>query len=81
MEFRRASLQRFHTTGVAPRYIPSELRKAVRRKLVMIARATTINDLRIPPDNRLERLSGTLGGYHSICVNDQWRIIFIGTDQ
>lgn len=81
MEFRRNSLRRFHTNGVPPKYIPPELRAAARRKLVMIARATNINDLRIPPANHLERLSGNLDGYHSIRVNAQWRIIFIWTDK
>ncbi|MGP9623576.1 type II toxin-antitoxin system RelE/ParE family toxin [Corynebacterium sp. AOP34-AQ2-28] len=81
MEFRRSSLQRFHTTGAPPKYIPPELRAAVRRKLVMIARATNINDLRVPPTNRLERLSGNLDDYHSIRINSQWRIIFIWTDK
>lgn len=46
----------------------------------MIARATNINDLRVPPTNRLERLSGNLDDYHSIRINSQWRIIFIWTD-
>lgn len=81
MEFRRNSLRRFHANGLPPKYIPPELRAAVRRKLVMIARATNINDLRIPPANHLERLSGNLDGYHSIRVNAQWRIIFIWTDK
>lgn len=81
VEFRRSSLQRFHTTGATPKYIPSELRATVRRKLVMIASATNINDLRVPSANRLERISDSLNGHHSIRVNAQWRIIFIWADQ
>lgn len=81
MEFKRDSLGKFHATGMAPKYIPSELRKAVRRKLVMLGRAKGLDDLRIPPANHLERLKGDLAGYHSIRVNSQWRIIFIWTEK
>lgn len=42
----------------------------------MIAAAKNINDLRVPPGNRLEELKGNLAGYYSIRINDQWRIIF-----
>ena len=43
----------------------------------MIAAARAVEDLRIPPGNRLEKLSGDLAGFYSIRVNDQWRIVFI----
>ena len=46
------------------------------RKLRMISGSTTINDLRVPPANRLEVLRGGRKGQHSIRVNDQWRICF-----
>ncbi len=46
------------------------------RKLDMLNAADRINDLREPPGNRLEALKGDFAGYHSIRVNDQWRIIF-----
>ena len=42
----------------------------------MIAAAKVIDDLRIPPGNRLEKLSGDLSGFYSIRVNNQWRIVF-----
>ena len=42
----------------------------------MIAAARVIEDLRIPPGNRLEKLSGDLNGFYSIRINDQWRIVF-----
>jgi proteic killer suppression protein len=45
--------------------------------LVHINSAVTINDLRVPPGNRLEKLEGKLKGKHSIRINDQWRIVFI----
>ena len=43
----------------------------------MINNSIDLNDLRIPPSNRLEKLSGNLKDYYSIRINDQWRIIFI----
>jgi len=46
------------------------------RKLRMINNASSLNDLRIPPANRLERLSGDRAGQYSIRINDQWRICF-----
>ena len=48
----------------------------VRRKLVYLQAATTLNDLRIPPGNRLEALRGSLAGRYSIRVNDQYRVTF-----
>jgi toxin HigB-1 len=50
--------------------------KVALRKLRMIQAATTINDLRIPPANRLEALAGDRKGQHSIRINDQFRICF-----
>jgi proteic killer suppression protein len=55
----------------------SALARIVRRKLDMIHFAARLNDLKSPPGNRLEALSGKLKGWHSIRVNDQWRILFI----
>lgn len=46
------------------------------RKLAMLNRAGKLNDLRVPPGNRLEALKGTLAGLHSIRVNDQFRVCF-----
>jgi len=47
-----------------------------RRKLAMLDAATKLDDLRIPPGNRLEKLAGDRHGQHSIRINDQWRICF-----
>jgi proteic killer suppression protein len=58
------------------RRIPSELLPAIRRKLDMLNAAHDFRDLRVPPGNRLEGLQGDRKGYHSIRVNDQWRLIF-----
>jgi toxin HigB-1 len=56
--------------------LPNEIQRVAERKLIMIYRAVAINDLRVPPANRLEVLSGKRKGQHSIRINDQWRICF-----
>lgn len=53
------------------------IQRSVLRKLEMIHAAADIEDLRIPPGNRLEQLKGDRVGQHSIRVNDQWRICFV----
>ncbi len=60
----------------ASRKFPAELRKIAGRKLQYLNAATIINELRSPPGNNLERLKGKLRQYHSIRINDQWRIMF-----
>jgi proteic killer suppression protein len=60
----------------ATRAFPSELRRAGRRKLLYLHDAGELRDLRVPPGNRLERLKGRWKGFHSIRINDQWRVIF-----
>lgn len=62
--------------GVRVKKIPSEIQQIGRRKLRMINNSINLNDLRIPPANRLEKLSGKLKSFYSIRINDQWRIIF-----
>ena len=56
--------------------MPIEIQKIGRRKLRMLNNSQNIADLRIPPSNRLEKLSGNLSGFYSIRINKQWRIIF-----
>jgi proteic killer suppression protein len=56
--------------------IPLEIQQVGRRKLRMLNNSQNIGDLRIPPSNRLEKLSGNLKDFYSIRINDQWRIIF-----
>ena len=56
--------------------IPNQVQEIGRRKLRMINNAVDLNDLRIPPANRLVKLSGSLKAFYSIRINDQWRIIF-----
>ena len=63
--------------GIRVRKMPIEIQNIGRRKLRMLNNSKDILDLRIPPSNRLEKLSGKLNGYYSIRINKQWRIIFI----
>jgi proteic killer suppression protein len=63
--------------GLVSKKFPPTIQQTARRKLVHINSAVTINDLRVPPGNRLEKLEGKLKGKHSIRINDQWRIVFI----
>jgi proteic killer suppression protein len=55
---------------------PHDIHNSARRKLEILAAAETIQDLRIPPSNRLEKLSGDRQNQYSIRINDQWRICF-----
>ena len=57
----------------------SDLQRIANRKLLILDAAETVNDLRIPPGNRLEQLHGNRKGQHSIRINDQWRICFTWT--
>jgi proteic killer suppression protein len=65
--------------------LPRYIQQVALRKLFMLERAVSLDDLRIPPANRLEALTGDRKGQHSIRINDQWRICFIwseaGADQ
>lgn len=56
--------------------LPPEKQHAGRRKLRMLNNSQNIKDLRVPPSNNLEKLSGNLKDFNSIRINDQWRIIF-----
>jgi proteic killer suppression protein len=60
----------------AARRIPRELWPIVRRKLDQIDAVTGLDDLKVPPGNRLHALSGDLRGFHAVRVNDQYRIVF-----
>jgi proteic killer suppression protein len=63
-------------SGIRVKKLPLEIQNVGRRKLRMLNNSQSINDLKIPPSNRLEKLSGRLNDYYSIRINDQWRIIF-----
>ena len=66
--------------GVRVRSLPLEIQNVGRRKLRMLNNSVNITDLRIPPSNRLEKLSGKAKEFYSIRINDQWRIIFEWND-
>jgi proteic killer suppression protein len=63
--------------GIRVQKIPVEIQKFGRRKLRMLNNSQDLADLRIPPSNRLEKLTGRLNQFYSIRINIQWRIIFI----
>lgn len=60
----------------ATRSFPADLRRVAQRKLQYVNAAVLLSDLKVPPGNRLEALKGDLKGYHSIRINDQWRVVF-----
>jgi len=62
--------------GTPSRRLPTNIQHVARRKLRMLNSAATLDDLRVPPANRLEALQGDRKGQHSIRINDQWRICF-----
>ena len=62
------------------RRFPEELQRRAQRKLMMINNAADLNDLRVPPGNHLEALSGDRDGRNSVRINDQWRICFAWDD-
>ena len=62
--------------GVRSRRLPADIQQVARRKLRMLDAAAVLDDLRVPPANRLEALKGDRRGQYSIRINDQWRICF-----
>ena len=66
--------------GTPSRRLPADLQTIARRKLRMLNNAENLNDLRVPPANRLEALKGDRRGQYSIRINDQWRICFRWAD-
>ena len=62
------------------RKLPGDIQQIALRKLRMINRTQSLQDLRVPPANRLEKLAGDRAGQFSIRINDQWRICFIWQD-
>lgn len=62
--------------GIASLKLPQDIQHVARRKLRMLNNANNLEDLRIPPANHLEKLSGNRAGQYSIRINKQWRICF-----
>jgi toxin HigB-1 len=77
--FANSDTERIFDRLRVPRLGP-DVQRAANRKLLILDAADLLQDLRIPPGNRLERLQGDRAGQHSIRVNDQWRICFTWTD-
>jgi toxin HigB-1 len=71
-EAARASWERRFIKGV-----PQEVLRIGNRKLLQLHNARSLSDLRAPPGNRLEALSGERKGQHSMRINDQWRVCFV----
>jgi proteic killer suppression protein len=73
--FGNKATEDFYKSGKS-KIIPNNIQKVAIRKLDYLRRAITLNDLSIPPANRLEALKGNYSGMYSIRINDQYRIIF-----
>ena len=71
-----ATADLFHGIASARARRWSAISKLAHRKFDMMNAAAKIDDLKVPPGNRLEALKGDLAGHHSIRINDQWRIVF-----
>jgi proteic killer suppression protein len=65
--------------GEVSRKLPRDIQQIALRKLFMLDKSQTLNDLKISPANRLEALKDDRKGQHSIRINDQWRICFVWT--
>jgi len=72
--FRNRDTERLYSRRPVPRW--PRIERAARRKLSLLNRAKSLNDLRLPPGNRLEALKDDRKGQHSIRINDQWRVCF-----
>lgn len=94
--FDRNNVRRYHITVIKSfadketeklfrqqfsRKLPADMQRSARRKLEILDAAEQLQDLRIPPANRLEKLSGDRAGQHSIRINQQWRICFEWRDE
>jgi len=73
--FKGAEAEKIYQRRVS-RKLPFDIQQVALRKLRMLNNAVSLNDLRIPPANRLEKLGGNREGQYSIRINDQWRICF-----
>ena len=78
--FADKNTKEFWDTGKSQRTPPSNLRKAAKKKLAMLHSAGKLEDLRIPPANRLEELRRDRAGQHSIRINDQFCVCFVWRD-
>ncbi|HEV2363898.1 MAG TPA: type II toxin-antitoxin system RelE/ParE family toxin [Caulobacteraceae bacterium] len=74
-------LRAFFVEDVRSRRVPNDIEQRLFRRLQMIDDAITSRDLRVPPSNNFEKLRGSLEGFHSIRVNQQWRLVFRWSDR
>lgn len=82
MHFRDSALQAFwmDPVGCDSNWLPAGVERVLYRKLQMLGAAHSLQDLRVPPGNHLEKLHGSRKGQYSIRVNSQWRLCFIWED-
>ena len=76
VSFRDDWLRAFFVKDVRAKRIPADLENRLFRRIQMVDDAMTDQDLRVPPSNHFEKLRGNLDGFHSIRVNQHWRLIF-----
>ena len=82
MEFKDKDIEAFWANpGNTPARVPTELRKLLYRKLQLLDAASSLDDLKAPPGNHLEKLLGKREGQYSIRVNKQWRLCFKWTSR
>jgi len=74
--FRCPETRKIHDGSIS-HCLPGDIQRVMRRKLAYLAAAGDLNDLRVPPGNRLEALKGDRKGQHSIRINHQWRLCFV----
>jgi toxin HigB-1 len=77
--FKDAETEKVYTRE-GSRKLPTDIQQIALRKLRMLNNAANLNELRVPPKNRLEKLYKDRAGQHSIRINDQWRICFVWRD-
>jgi proteic killer suppression protein len=73
--FKDPEAERIFSRGRS-RKVPQSIHRTALKKLLLLDAADSLHDLKVPPGNRLEKLSGDRKGQHSIRINDQWRICF-----
>jgi toxin HigB-1 len=78
--FADKNTKEFWDSGKSQGMPPANLRSVAKRKLAAVHSAVSLDDLRVPPGNRLEALHGDREGQHSIRINDQFRVCFIWLD-
>ncbi len=73
----RATADLFHGISSSPaRHLPNQIKESALYKLDVLNAAQSLEDLKSPPGNRLETLKGNFAGFHSMRINNQWRIVF-----